>query len=79
MNYDYTDIEAYAKKEGIYLLPDKLDEFDQMARAHSFSQAQVSVAMQIHIKHISWIFNPKNFPLKMRIGLALHFLFGRKK
>lgn len=78
-NYNYTDAEAYAKACGIFLLPDKLLEFDQMAQAHGFSQAQVNVAIQIHIRHVSWLFDPKNYSLKQRIALALWFLFGRKK
>lgn len=78
MTYNFTSAEAYAKSHGIFLLPDKVAEFDQIATAHGFTQAQVDVAMQMHIRHIAWIMNPKTYSYKQRLMLAFHFLFRRK-
>lgn len=79
MNYNYKSAEDYAKACGLVLQQERLAEFDQLAFAHGFSQAQVDVAMQIHLRHVAFILLPSSYTLKQRILLALHFLFGRKK
>lgn len=79
MKFNYSNAEVYAKSCGLVLQAERLQEFDQLAAAHGFTQSQVDVAMQIHIRHIAWLFNPKNYTFKQRILVALYFLFGRKK
>lgn len=76
--YNFTASETYAKSLGIFLLPDKVVEFDQLAAAHGFTQAQVDVAMQMHIRHIAWLLTPKSYNWKQRFALAFHFLFRSK-
>lgn len=78
MNYNYTAAEAYAKACGLVLQQERLAEFDQLSFAHGFSQAQVDVAMQIHLRHVAFIMLPSSYTFKQRIMLALYFLFGRK-
>ena len=76
MNYNFSAAESYAKSCNLSLLPEKIAEFDQLASAHGFTQAQVDIAMQLHIRQTAWNFYPGNYSLKKRIKLALHFLFG---
>lgn len=76
--YNYTAAEAYAKSCGLALQPERVAEFDKLASAHAFTQAQVDIAMQVHIRHVAFLFQPKSYGWKQRIVLALHFLFGRK-
>lgn len=79
MKFNYSASEAYAKSCGLALEHNRLAEFDQLAAAHGFTQSQVDVAMQVHIRHVAWLFNPKNYTFKQRIMLALYFLFGKWK
>lgn len=78
LNYNYTAAETYAKSCGILLQTERLDEFDKLAAAHAFTQAQVDIAMQCHIRNVALAFYVGTYTWKQRIMIALNFLFGRK-
>ena len=80
MNYDYSSGEKYAKACGLIWMQEWVEGFDELAKAHGFTQAQVDVAIQSHLYNVSkFLFNPKTYTFKPRVLLASWFLFGRKK
>lgn len=79
MNYNYTDGKKIAKDLGLTWMDSWIENFDQHAYAHGFSQAQVDICIHHHLVQVNHLFSVKTYTLKQRIGLACHFLFGRKK
>lgn len=78
MNYDYTASKRYCESLGlIWLGDDFVRDADAEAFTLAFTQKQVDAAMRHHIWQIRWVFTPQNYSWLSRIGLALHFLFGK--
>lgn len=77
-NYDYSSAEAYAKSLGLVFLKDWAVDFDQQAKAFGFTQAQVDMACQHHLIHLSHVLNPKIYTWKQRLGLAAHYIFNTR-
>lgn len=77
MKYNYSAGEEYAKQCGLSWKPEWVTEFDQMAAAHDFTQAQVDVAVHLYLWQLATrIFNVKSYSLKERFMLAFYFLTG---
>lgn len=80
LNYDYTASKAYCESIGLFWLGDDfIRAADAEAFALNFTQEQVDAAMRHHLWQVRFLFNPKTYKWKMRIALALHFLFGKAK
>ena len=79
LNYNYEVWPDYCKAHGLIWIPEWVENFDQLAKAHGYTQAQVDIAIQSHLVQVEHLFSPKTYNWKQRILLALWFLFGRKK
>ena len=79
MNYDYSKAESYAKHIGLEFDITHAENFDQMAKAHGFTQAQVDIAAQHHLWLTAHAWNPKTYPFKQRLKIAGHFIIGKIK
>lgn len=78
MNYDYTASKVYCESIGLVWLGDAfLIDADTEAYLLDFTQVQVDAAMRHHLWQTKFLFDPKTYNWKQRIGLALHFLFGK--
>jgi hypothetical protein len=78
MNFNYSQWPDYCKKNGLVWIPEWVENFDQLAKAHGYTQAQVDIAIQAHLVQIKHLFTPTIYTFKQRIALAFHFLFRRK-
>ena len=75
--YDYGSSKIYCESIGLAWLG---DDFVRLADADAhrlgMTQEQVEKAMRHHLWQVRWLFTPKNYSMRQRIGLALMFLFG---
>lgn len=78
-NFNYESGIAYAKKLGLTWIPEWVEDFDQQAAAHGYTQAQVDLAIQHHLQQVKHLFSTSTYTFRQRVLLALHFIFGRKK
>lgn len=78
MIYNYRDAEIYAKSLGLVWVDDWVKDFDAHAKDHGFTQAQVDLCLNHHLMQVTRVLNPKSYTIRKRIGLALHFLTGKK-
>lgn len=77
LNYDYTASKTYCTDIGLLWLGDDfVRAADAEAKKLNFTQEQVDLAMGHHLWQVKILFDPKNYGLKGRLKLALHFLFG---
>ena len=78
MNFNYEASKDYAEKIGLIWKPEWLSEFDALAAAHNFTQAQVDIALQCHSYITRYrLFNPKSYTLRQRFLLAFYLIFGK--
>lgn len=80
LHYDYAVSKAYCNSIGLFWLGDDfVRNADSDAFSLKFTQEQVDVAMRHHLWQIRFLFDPKSYKWHQRIGLALHFVFGKIK
>lgn len=80
MNYDYTASKEYCEYVGLIWLDNQLlRSADEAAAAAGLTQEQVDVVMRHHLWSVRMLFDPKSYRFIGRLGLALHFLFGKMK
>lgn len=80
LNYDYAASKAYCESIGLAWLGDEWAQIaDREAFDLGFTQEQVDCAMKHSLWHVRTLFDPKSYSWYQRIGMALHFLFGRMK
>lgn len=79
LNYSYTQWPIYCKEHGLVWVSEWVENFDQLAKAHNFTQAQVDIAVQCHLAQVEHLFTPANYTWSQRMCLVLWFIFGRKK
>jgi len=76
MHYDYHKSAAYSKQIGLTWSAHHVENFDQMAKAHGFTQAQVDIALQHHLWNVRQVMVREHYGMRKRIALALYYLFG---
>ena len=77
MNYSYSKGAAYAKSLGLEWQEKWVENFDQMAAAHGFTQAQIDLAVQHHLVITAHAWHPKIYKFSERLKIAAWFIFGR--
>lgn len=77
LHYDYEKSKLYCEQLGLVWLGDEfMRNADGEAKDLKFTQDQMDAAVRHSLWHIRYLFTPKNYPIKGRIAIAFHFLFG---
>lgn len=79
LQYDYSKPRKLCESKGMVFLEQLVPQSDKHFNDYHFTQKQVDAAFELHIWAIEYIFTPQNYSFWQRIGLAIYFLFGKKK
>ena len=73
MYYNYRKGIAYGKSCGVALKERRFENFDQMAKAHGYSQAQIDIAVQNFVHVVS----PQSYGFWERVKIGFDFIRGK--
>lgn len=77
MVYDYSKARAYCATHGLVFHEDALMPADARFASLQLEQHQVDGLMELYCWNMNYYWRPGIYTLRQRIGIAIHFLFGR--
>jgi len=78
-HYDYSDAREFCESQGLQFAESWVPDIDRVFYELALTQHEVNVLMRNYIVRVKQLFNPKAYPIRSRLYLALWFLFGKWK
>ena len=76
--YSYDKAKARGQELGLKWSDELANSADVLFTRLNLTQAEVDQLTVFHADVTHWMFSPSSYRWYQRIGLAFHFLFGRK-